>query len=180
MLVRRGFGSVRVEVTLEGVTWRTSVFPSKETGGYFLPVKMEVLRKNRYCRRRRGYGRAGIARSLAVVVCLRSDAVRSNRSAICSSTIGAFAAVECVGQAAAAVGLLRQRLALLLGNIDQHVHRSGERAVIVEQRSRVGTEGEAAAVGPLGDGDGIADGALLRIACAIGQSSCGRRSPMVV
>jgi hypothetical protein len=45
MLVRRGFGSVRVEVTLEGMTWRTSVFPSKETGGYFLPVKMEVLRK---------------------------------------------------------------------------------------------------------------------------------------
>jgi len=45
MLVRRGFGSVRVEVTLEGVTWRTSVFPSKATGGYFLPVKMEVLRR---------------------------------------------------------------------------------------------------------------------------------------
>lgn len=45
MLVRRGFGSVRVEVMVEGVTWRTSVFPAKETGGYFLPVKMEVLRK---------------------------------------------------------------------------------------------------------------------------------------
>lgn len=45
MLVRRGFGSVKVEVTLDGVTWRTSVFPSKSTGGYFLPVKMDVLRK---------------------------------------------------------------------------------------------------------------------------------------
>jgi hypothetical protein len=45
MFVRRGFGSVRVEVMIDGVTWRTSVFPSKETGGYFLPVKMEVLRK---------------------------------------------------------------------------------------------------------------------------------------
>jgi hypothetical protein len=45
LLVRRGFGSVRVEVTVEGVTWRTSVFPSKGTGGYFLPVKMDVLRK---------------------------------------------------------------------------------------------------------------------------------------
>ena len=45
MLVRRGFGSVRVEVTLEDISWRTSVFPSKSTGGYFLPVKMDVLRK---------------------------------------------------------------------------------------------------------------------------------------
>jgi hypothetical protein len=45
MLVRRGFGSVRVEVTVEDFTWRTSLFPSKESGGYFLPIKMEVLRK---------------------------------------------------------------------------------------------------------------------------------------
>ena len=40
----RGFGSVRVEVTLAGVTWRTSVFPVK-SGGYFLPVKVDVCRK---------------------------------------------------------------------------------------------------------------------------------------
>ena len=45
ILVRRGFGSVKVEVTLDDVIWRTSVFPSKETGGYFLPVKMDVLRR---------------------------------------------------------------------------------------------------------------------------------------
>jgi hypothetical protein len=44
MLVRRGFGSVKVEVTLDDVTWRTSVFPSKN-GGYFLPVKIDVLRR---------------------------------------------------------------------------------------------------------------------------------------
>lgn len=44
-LVRRGFGSVKVEVTLDGLTWRTSIFPSKSTGGYFLPIKIEVLRK---------------------------------------------------------------------------------------------------------------------------------------
>ena len=37
----RGFGSVRVEATLGGVTWRTSVFPQKN-GGYILPVKKEV------------------------------------------------------------------------------------------------------------------------------------------
>lgn len=44
MLVRRGFGSVKVEVTLNDVTWRTSVFPSTN-GGYFLPVKIDVLRR---------------------------------------------------------------------------------------------------------------------------------------
>ena len=44
LMVRRGFGSVRVEVTLDDVTWRTSVFPQK-SGGYFLPVKMDVVRK---------------------------------------------------------------------------------------------------------------------------------------
>lgn len=41
----RGFGSVKVEVTVDGFTWRTSMFPSKESGGYFLPIKIEVLRK---------------------------------------------------------------------------------------------------------------------------------------
>ena len=45
LMVRRGFGSVRVEVTLGDLTWRTSVFPSKSSGGYFLPVKMDVVRK---------------------------------------------------------------------------------------------------------------------------------------
>ena len=44
MLVRRGFGSVKVEVTVDGFTWRTSVFPSKSSGGYFLPVKIEACR----------------------------------------------------------------------------------------------------------------------------------------
>jgi len=45
LMVRRGFGSVRVEVTLHNVTWRTSVFPSKSSGGYFLPVKIDVVHK---------------------------------------------------------------------------------------------------------------------------------------
>ena len=43
LLVRRGFGSVKVEATIDGFTWRTSVFPSKSSGGYFLPVKIDVL-----------------------------------------------------------------------------------------------------------------------------------------
>lgn len=44
LLVRRGFGSVKVEATIHDFRWRTSVFPSKSSGGYFLPVKIEVLR----------------------------------------------------------------------------------------------------------------------------------------
>ncbi|HEU5036498.1 MAG TPA: DUF1905 domain-containing protein [Nocardioides sp.] len=38
----RGFGSVRVEVTIGATTWRTSVFPDKR--GYALPVKKAVRR----------------------------------------------------------------------------------------------------------------------------------------
>lgn len=40
----RGFRSVRVEATINGIAWRTSVFPQK-SGGYILPVKAEVRRK---------------------------------------------------------------------------------------------------------------------------------------
>jgi len=38
----RGFGSVRVEVTSKTVTWRTSIFPSKSSGTYILPLKKQV------------------------------------------------------------------------------------------------------------------------------------------
>ena len=38
----RGFGSVRVEVTVGTTVWRTSIFPSAET--YVLPVKKAVRR----------------------------------------------------------------------------------------------------------------------------------------
>ncbi|WP_309660629.1 DUF1905 domain-containing protein [Sphingomonas sp.] len=45
---RRGFGSARVEATInpstgsgQAVTWRTSVFPQK-SGGYILPIKAAV------------------------------------------------------------------------------------------------------------------------------------------
>lgn len=37
-----GFGSFRVEVTVGGSTWRTSVFPDKDSGGFVLPVKKAV------------------------------------------------------------------------------------------------------------------------------------------
>ena len=51
VLTRGGFGSARVECTIDArstgsgqaVTWRTSVFPVK-TGGYILPVNAQVRR----------------------------------------------------------------------------------------------------------------------------------------
>ena len=45
---RRGFRSARVSATINGITWRTSVFPMK-SGGYILPVKAEVRRKVEIC-----------------------------------------------------------------------------------------------------------------------------------
>lgn len=42
---RRGFGSVRVEVVVGGVSWRTSIFPDSGRGTYLLPVKQEIRRK---------------------------------------------------------------------------------------------------------------------------------------
>ena len=42
--VTRGFGSVRVEVTVGATTWRTSVFPDAKAGTYVLPIKKAVRR----------------------------------------------------------------------------------------------------------------------------------------
>lgn len=40
--VKRGFGSVRVAVTVGATSWRTSVFPDSRAGTYLLPVKKAV------------------------------------------------------------------------------------------------------------------------------------------
>ena len=40
--IERGFGSVRVRVTIGGTTWSTSVFPDTKLGSYVLPVKKAV------------------------------------------------------------------------------------------------------------------------------------------
>lgn len=40
--VKRGFGSVRVAVTVGGTSWRTSVFPDSKSGTYLLPMKKAV------------------------------------------------------------------------------------------------------------------------------------------
>ena len=39
---QRGFGSVRVSVTVGSTTWQTSVFPDSKTGCYVLPTKKPV------------------------------------------------------------------------------------------------------------------------------------------
>lgn len=41
---RRGFGSVRVEVTIGESTWKTSIFPEKK-GTYVLPLKAAIRTK---------------------------------------------------------------------------------------------------------------------------------------
>lgn len=39
---RRGFGSLRVRVTVGGSTWTTSIFPDSGRGAYVLPIKRPV------------------------------------------------------------------------------------------------------------------------------------------
>lgn len=41
---RRGFGSLRVRVTLGGRTWTTSIFPDSARATYVLPIKRDVRR----------------------------------------------------------------------------------------------------------------------------------------
>ncbi len=40
--MRGGFGSIRVEVTVGGSLWRTSLFPSAQARSLILPVKKSV------------------------------------------------------------------------------------------------------------------------------------------
>ena len=42
---RRGFGSIRVRVTIGATTWSTSIFPDSKRGAFLLPVKAEVRRR---------------------------------------------------------------------------------------------------------------------------------------
>lgn len=44
---RRGWGSVRVSATIGVTTWQTSIFPSKSSGQYILPVKKEIRKKTK-------------------------------------------------------------------------------------------------------------------------------------
>ncbi len=40
-----GFGTVRVKCTLGRTTWKTSLFPDKKSGSFFLPVKADVRKR---------------------------------------------------------------------------------------------------------------------------------------
>lgn len=42
MFTSRGFGSVRVEVTIGNTTWGTSLFPDAKAESYVLPIKKLV------------------------------------------------------------------------------------------------------------------------------------------
>jgi uncharacterized protein DUF1905 len=39
---KRGWGAVRVDVTIGATTWMTSIFPHRESSTYILPIKAEV------------------------------------------------------------------------------------------------------------------------------------------
>ncbi len=39
---KRGFGAIRVEVTIGKTIWLTSMFPDKYSGSYILPLKAKV------------------------------------------------------------------------------------------------------------------------------------------
>jgi hypothetical protein len=41
---KRGFGSIRVKVTLGKTTWDTSIFPDRHSGSFVLPLKSAVRR----------------------------------------------------------------------------------------------------------------------------------------
>lgn len=42
--VRRGFGSIPVDVTIGKTNWKTSIFPNKD-GTYLMPLKASVRKK---------------------------------------------------------------------------------------------------------------------------------------
>jgi hypothetical protein len=43
----RGWGAVRVQVTIKNTSWQTSIFPSKELKAYILPIKADVRKKEK-------------------------------------------------------------------------------------------------------------------------------------
>lgn len=40
-----GFGSIRVTAAIGGTRWQTSLFPHRETGGFVLPLKADVRKR---------------------------------------------------------------------------------------------------------------------------------------
>lgn len=44
---RRGWGAVRVLVTIGHTTWQTSIFPHSKADAYILPIKSDVRKKEK-------------------------------------------------------------------------------------------------------------------------------------
>ena len=45
--IRRGFGSLRVQVTIGESNWATSLFRESKSGSYILPLKKEIRSKEK-------------------------------------------------------------------------------------------------------------------------------------
>ena len=45
--MKRGWGSLPVVVTIGKTSWKTSIFPDKKAGGYLLPLKADVRKKEK-------------------------------------------------------------------------------------------------------------------------------------
>lgn len=43
---RRGWGSIRVLVTIGKSSWNTSIFPDKKSNSYLLPIKAQIRQEN--------------------------------------------------------------------------------------------------------------------------------------
>ncbi len=43
--LKRGWGSLPVMVSIGKTSWNTSIFPDKKAGGYLLPIKADVRKK---------------------------------------------------------------------------------------------------------------------------------------
>ncbi len=43
--LKRGWGSLKVLVTIGNTSWKTSIFPDNKTQTYLLPIKAEVRKK---------------------------------------------------------------------------------------------------------------------------------------
>ncbi|OGG47031.1 hypothetical protein A2671_02145 [Candidatus Kaiserbacteria bacterium RIFCSPHIGHO2_01_FULL_49_13] len=47
-LLRRGWSSIPVIVTVGSTSWNTSIFPDKKADAYLLPLKSEVRKKRKH------------------------------------------------------------------------------------------------------------------------------------
>lgn len=45
--MKRGWGSLPVDVTIGNTNWQTSLFPDKKAGAYLLPLKSDVRKKEK-------------------------------------------------------------------------------------------------------------------------------------